>query len=99
MATYGQGFSRALTLKSFPCQFTAFVSRNYVSGSQKSCIRILLGDREAYLEKFNTCCRTRSIETQKLGVEFYKREHTKPIFHKTGILAYQNLYNYHIIYV
>ena len=63
---------------------------------QKNCIRILFGDREAYLEKFNTCCRTRSIETQKLGVEFYKREHTKPLFYKTGILAYQNLYNYHI---
>ena len=32
---------------------------------------------------------------QKLGSEFYEKEHTKPIFIKHGILAVQNLYNYH----
>ena len=63
---------------------------------QKHCLRILFGDREAYLEKFKTCVRSRPYENQKLGAEFYEREHTKPLFKKTGILAYRNLYNYHI---
>ena len=33
---------------------------------------------------------------QKLGAKFYEREHTKPLFHKNGILTYKNLYNYHV---
>ena len=63
---------------------------------QKHCIRILFGEKQAYLEKFKTCCRTRPFGMQKLGAKFYKREHTKPLFHKNGILTYQNLYNYHV---
>ena len=31
---------------------------------QKHCMRILFGDKEAYLDKFKTSCRTRPIETQ-----------------------------------
>ena len=63
---------------------------------QNHCMRILFGDKEAYLDKFITSCRTRPIETQLLGTAYYMKEHTKPIFHKHKILAFQNLYNYQI---
>ena len=59
-------------------------------------MRILFGDKQAYLKKFKTCCRTRPFDMQKLGAKFYEREHTKPLFHKNGILTYKNLYNYHV---
>ena len=54
----------------------------------KHCMRILFGDKQAYLEKFKTCCRTRPFDMQKLGAKFYEREHTKPLFHKNSILTY-----------
>ena len=63
---------------------------------QKHCIRILFGDLDAYLDKFRTCARCRPLEKQTLGTEFFTREHTKPLFHKTEILVFKNLYNYHI---
>ena len=59
---------------------------------QKHCMRILFGDKEAYLDKFKTSCRTRPIETQILGTAYYMKEHTKPLFHKHKILAFKNLY-------
>ena len=63
---------------------------------QKHCMRILFGDKEAYLDKFKTSCRTSPIETQILGTAYYMKEHTKPLFHKHKILAFKNLYNYQI---
>ena len=63
---------------------------------QKHCMRILFGDLNAYLDKFMTCCRTRPITEQKLGTNFYQKEHTKQLFDKMNILAFKNLYNYHI---
>ena len=63
---------------------------------QKHCMRILFGDKEAYLDKFKISCRTRPIETQILGTAYYMKEHTKPLFHKHKILAFKNLYNYQI---
>ena len=51
-------------------------------------MRILFGDKEAYLDKFKTACRTRPIETQILGTSYYMKEHTKPLFHKNKILAF-----------
>ena len=33
---------------------------------QKHCLRILFGNREEYLDKFNTCARTREFEAQRL---------------------------------
>ena len=65
--------------------------------AQKKCIRIIFGDTEAYLEKFRTCARTREYGSQKLGVEFYEREHSKPLFVTHGLLCIQNLYRYHCI--
>ena len=59
-------------------------------------MRILFGDKEAYLDKFKTSCCTRPIETQILGTAYYMKEHTKPLFHKHKILAFKNLYNYQI---
>ena len=63
--------------------------------AQKYCLRVLFGDREAYLDKFKTCARIRTIEDQKLDSKFFKKEHTKPLFKEHGILAVQNLLTYH----
>ena len=63
--------------------------------TQKQCIRILFGNREAYREKFNTCARTRPLNQQILDNEFYIPEHTKPLFESYKILSVQNLYTYH----
>ena len=63
---------------------------------QKHCIRILFGDIEKCLDKFRTSARTRPFEAQRLGAEFFCKEHTKPLFNKLGILAFQNLFNYQI---
>ena len=62
--------------------------------TQKKCIRILFGDREAYLEKFKTCARTRPFDEQRLGVDFYKKEHSKPLFKNQKLLTVHNLYKY-----
>ena len=62
---------------------------------QKHCIRILFGDYGAYIEKFCTCARTRSYENQKLGQQFFSREHTKPLFNQNQLLVVKNLYHYH----
>ena len=75
---------------------------------QKRCIRMLFGNREKFLEKFNTCARVRPVKIDKdgrvskeseqfLGVEFYRKEHTKPLFKKEGLLTVHNLYVYHCI--
>ena len=65
--------------------------------TQKHCMRVLFGDLAAYLDKHATCARVRPFGNQKLGAEFYTKEHTKPIFNKTKILTIQNLYKYHCI--
>ena len=61
---------------------------------QKHCIRILFGDLNKYLAKFSTAARARPLGDQVLGNEFYCKEHTKPLFHKTNILTIHNVYNY-----
>ena len=61
---------------------------------QKHCIRILFGDSVKYKNKFKTCARSRPFGEQKLGHEFYCKEHTKPIFHERKIMAVYNIYNY-----
>jgi hypothetical protein len=62
--------------------------------SQKHCIRVLFGDLEKYLDKFNTSARIRPFKLQKLGKEFFQRENSKPIFNKQKILNVYNIYNY-----
>ena len=57
---------------------------------QKKCIRILFGDKEAYLNKFKTCARTREFNQQHLDANFYRREHTKPLFNSQSIMNVKN---------
>ena len=57
----------------------------------------MFGDKEAYREKFNTCARCRSFGHQFLGLEFYCKEHTKPLFQKHEIMTVHNLYSYHCV--
>ena len=63
--------------------------------AQKKALRVVFGDREKYLDKFKTCARARPYPDQKLGSEFFIKEHTKPLFNVNKILALQNLYYYH----
>ena len=63
--------------------------------AQKYCIRILFGNKKAYLEKFETCARARPYPLQALTNEFHQLEHSKPLFNERKILALQNLYTYH----
>ena len=65
--------------------------------TQKHCIRILFGDLDAYFNKLSTCARARPYGLQKLGSNFYEKEHTKPIFNSLKILTVQNLFKYHCI--
>ena len=62
--------------------------------AQKHCVRVLFGDKQAYLDKFRTCARSRPFPNQ-LDKSFFELEHTKPLFKKHSILALRNLYNYH----
>jgi hypothetical protein len=55
----------------------------------------MFGDREAYLDKFKTCARTRPIESQLLGTSFFTREHSKPLFAKHKLITLNNLYYLH----
>ena len=66
---------------------------------QKKCIRILFGNKDAYLEKYKTCVRTRPFHDQKLNTDFYVKERTKPIFKDNSILTIHNLYCYHTLIV
>ena len=65
--------------------------------TQKHCMRILFGDLEKYIDKFKTCARTRPLESQRLGQDFFRRENTKPLFYEQGILSFDNLYNYYLV--
>ena len=62
--------------------------------TQKKCIRIMFGDKEAYLNKMCTSARTRPKPDQKLGRDFYEKEHTKPLFKLNSLLTVHNLYKY-----
>jgi hypothetical protein len=63
--------------------------------TQKHCVRVLFGDKEAFLDKFRTAARAHPYQNQLLGENFYQFEHTKPLFVKHKILALKNLYSYH----
>ena len=62
--------------------------------TQKKCVRVMFGDKEAYTEKFKTAARTRPLDNQILGKDFYMKEHTKPLFKENGLLTAHNLYKY-----
>ena len=65
--------------------------------AQKKCIRIMFGNKEAFLNKFKTCARIRPFNDQQLGHEFFVKEHTKPLYNRHGIMNIFNLYIYHCI--
>ncbi len=54
--------------------------------AQKHCIRVLFGDKQAYLNKFMTCVRARPFPNQALNSEFYQQEHCKPLLKNTKSL-------------
>jgi hypothetical protein len=62
---------------------------------QKKCLRILFGDKEAYLDKFKTSARCRPYGNQILGQEFHAKENSKPLYNDNEILTIHNLYLYH----
>ena len=62
--------------------------------SQKHCVRVLFGDTEKYLDKFNTAARARPFGQQKLGQEFYRKESSKPLFTNEKIISVYNIYHY-----
>ena len=62
--------------------------------TQKRLVRLIFGNTEAFLNKFCTSARTRPLNEQILGHEFYRIECTKPLFHKNKILTIHNLYTY-----
>ena len=57
-------------------------------------LRILFGDKETYLEKFRTCVRCHPQCSQKLGIEFFEKENSKPLYNDNDILTLYNLYIY-----
>ena len=65
--------------------------------SEKKCIRILFGDKEAYLDKFKTCARSRAYGYQELTSEFFVKEHSKPLYNKHNLMSAHNLYFYHCV--
>ena len=71
--------------------------RDSIFITQKHCMRLLFGNLGAYLKKQETCARARPYLSQKLGCQFYEKEHTKPMFNRLNILTVQNLFKYHCI--
>ena len=65
--------------------------------AQKKCIRIMFGDKNAYLEKFKTCARERPHGNQELDATFYIKEHSKPLFKEQALMTVHNLHYYHCI--
>ena len=63
--------------------------------AQKHCVRVLFGNKLAYIDKFKTCAKARPYLSQALDSSFFRLEHTKQLFTKNGILALENLYTYH----
>ena len=62
--------------------------------TQKRLVRYIFGDTEDFMNKFCTSARTRPIDKQILGQDFYRKEGTKPLFHKNKLLTIHNLYKY-----
>ena len=62
---------------------------------QKKCLRILFGNKDAYLDKFKTSARCRPFDSQILGQEFFAKENSKPLYNVNEILTVYNLYLYH----
>ena len=55
----------------------------------------MFGDKDAYLDKFKTCARSRPFGSQILDECFFTKEHSKPLFTKYSISTIHNLYYYY----
>ena len=64
---------------------------------QKLCIRILFGDKQAYLENRVIREKLKEQGDQILGPELFIKEHTKPLFREHMIMSLHNLYYYHMV--
>ena len=64
---------------------------------QKHCIRVMFGDKQAYLDKFCTALRTRAPECHALGSQFFCKEPSKPLFNKHKLFVIENLYSFHLL--
>ena len=49
------------------------------------------------MDKFRTSVRTRPIEEQTLGSEFYARENSKPLFNSHDIMTVHHVHKYHTL--
>ena len=67
--------------------------------TQKRCIRILFGNKNAYFDKFETCARVRPFNhsNHQLAAEHFMLEGTKLLFNRNNIFTVHNLYKYHTI--
>ena len=45
----------------------------------------IIGDFDQFMNKYNTCARTRPYGDQFLASKFYMNEHTKPLFNANKI--------------
>ena len=63
--------------------------------AQTKAIRVVFGNKEPFLDKFRTCVKARPYQDQKLGQEFFNKEHIKPLFIAKHILTLQFLNFYH----
>ena len=63
--------------------------------AQKHCLRVLFGDKAAYLSKSETCARVRPFSPNTPDQSIFELEHSKPIFKSQQIMTVQNLYSYH----
>ena len=68
---------------------------NKIFIAQKHCLRVLFGDKAAYLDRFQTCARVRPFSGKAIDQTVFELEHSKPIFKQQQILTVQNLYSYH----
>ena len=57
----------------------------------------MFGNTDAYLEKFRTCARAQPFSEQNLGIEFYVKEPSKPLFKKHKLLTVHNIYRHRCI--
>ena len=58
---------------------------------QKLAVRYLFGDNEKFFEKFNTAARTRPLDEQRLGHDYFCKEHKKPLFNEKKLcIIYTN---------
>ena len=64
--------------------------------AQKKAIRVIFGNKEQFLDKFRTCVKIRPYPDQKLGQEFFIKEHTESLFIANQIVTLRNLKLFHI---